>query len=372
MLVGAGEENAGAVDIGDGYAIVMKVESHNHPSAVEPFQGAATGVGGILRDIFTMGARPIAAARQPALRLARFGSLATPGGGHHRRHRLVRQLRGRAHRRRRGPGRPRPTTATRWSTPCAWGSSATRTSRAPPPAAWATPSSSSAPTPAATASTVPPSPRSKTPRPPTAAWSRSATRSWRSCSSRPAWRSFGMPGLVGLQDLGATGLTSSTVEAAAHGSGGLRIDVEQVPRRTAGLTPYEVMLSEIAGAHAGHRRARPRGRDHRGLPSLGPAHRGHRRRSPRTACSTCAKARRSVAQLPVEMLVDAPTYTFPVVRPDYLEQVQALDLAELPLPEDLAATFLDLLAGAQHRQPGAGLRSLRPHGRHQHRHPARR
>jgi phosphoribosylformylglycinamidine synthase II len=59
ILVGPGE-NAGAVDIGDGLAIVMKVESHNHPSAVEPYQGAATGVGGILRDIFTMGARPIA------------------------------------------------------------------------------------------------------------------------------------------------------------------------------------------------------------------------------------------------------------------------------------------------------------------------
>ncbi|HTD78826.1 MAG TPA: AIR synthase related protein, partial [Chloroflexota bacterium] len=53
-------ENAGAVEIGDGLAVVLKMESHNHPSAVEPFQGAATGVGGILRDIFTMGARPIA------------------------------------------------------------------------------------------------------------------------------------------------------------------------------------------------------------------------------------------------------------------------------------------------------------------------
>jgi phosphoribosylformylglycinamidine (FGAM) synthase-like enzyme len=59
ILVGAGEENAGIVDIGDGLAIAFKIESHNHPSAVEPFQGAATGVGGIVRDIFTMGARPI-------------------------------------------------------------------------------------------------------------------------------------------------------------------------------------------------------------------------------------------------------------------------------------------------------------------------
>ena len=60
LLVGAGEENAGLVDIGDGLAVAFKIESHNHPSAVEPYQGAATGVGGIMRDIFTMGARPIA------------------------------------------------------------------------------------------------------------------------------------------------------------------------------------------------------------------------------------------------------------------------------------------------------------------------
>jgi phosphoribosylformylglycinamidine synthase len=73
LLVGAGEENAGLVDIGDGQAIAFKIESHNHPSAVEPYQGAATGVGGILRDIFTMGARPIA-----ALNSLRFGSLDNP------------------------------------------------------------------------------------------------------------------------------------------------------------------------------------------------------------------------------------------------------------------------------------------------------
>lgn len=70
LLVEAGEENAGLVDIGGGYAIAFKIESHNHPSAIEPFQGAATGVGGILRDIFTMGARPIA-----ALNSLRFGML---------------------------------------------------------------------------------------------------------------------------------------------------------------------------------------------------------------------------------------------------------------------------------------------------------
>ena len=70
MLAKAGEENAGLVDLGDGLGCVFKIESHNHPSALEPYQGAATGVGGINRDIFTMGARPIA-----QLNSLRFGDL---------------------------------------------------------------------------------------------------------------------------------------------------------------------------------------------------------------------------------------------------------------------------------------------------------
>ncbi len=75
ILVRAGEENAGVVDIGDGWAIAFKMESHNHPSAIEPFQGAATGVGGIIRDIFTMGARP-----EFCLNSLRFGPITEPVG----------------------------------------------------------------------------------------------------------------------------------------------------------------------------------------------------------------------------------------------------------------------------------------------------
>ncbi len=77
LLVEAGEENAGLVDIGDGLACAFKIESHNHPSAIEPYQGAATGVGGIHRDIFTMGARPIA-----ALNSLRFGDIHLPHTRH--------------------------------------------------------------------------------------------------------------------------------------------------------------------------------------------------------------------------------------------------------------------------------------------------
>jgi len=72
VLQGPGE-NAGVISVGDGWAVAFKMESHNHPSAIEPYQGAATGVGGIIRDIFTMGARPIA-----SLNSLRFGSLDKP------------------------------------------------------------------------------------------------------------------------------------------------------------------------------------------------------------------------------------------------------------------------------------------------------
>src|SRR5439155_13291127 len=71
VLTQRGAENAGAVEIGDGVCVVLKIESHNHPSAIEPYQGAATGVGGIVRDIFAMGARPIA-----ILDSLRFGPIA--------------------------------------------------------------------------------------------------------------------------------------------------------------------------------------------------------------------------------------------------------------------------------------------------------
>ncbi len=106
VICGPGE-NAGVIDIGDGDAAIFKMESHNHPSYIEPYQGAATGVGGILRDVFTMGARPIA-----NMNALRFGSPDHPKMRHlisrrRRRHRRLRQLRRRSDGRRRGQFRPR-------------------------------------------------------------------------------------------------------------------------------------------------------------------------------------------------------------------------------------------------------------------------
>ena len=111
MLQGPGE-NAGVIDVGDGLAVALKVESHNHPSAVEPFQGAATGVGGILRDIFAMGARPIA-----ILDSLRFGELDSERQRHlfaarRRGRRPLRQLRRRRRTSAARSSSSRPTSTT--------------------------------------------------------------------------------------------------------------------------------------------------------------------------------------------------------------------------------------------------------------------
>ncbi len=137
MLAGIGE-NAGVLDIGQGYAVTFKVESHNHPSYVEPYQGAATGIGGIVRDILAMGARPVA-----VMDPLRFGPLDAPDTrrvlpGDRRRRRRLRQLPRAAQHRRRGRLRRAPTPATRSSTRSASGCCATRTCTWPRPAASAT------------------------------------------------------------------------------------------------------------------------------------------------------------------------------------------------------------------------------------------
>ena len=95
VICGPGE-NAGVIDIGDGQAAIFKMESHNHPSYIEPYQGAATGVGGILRDVFTMGARPIANANALPVRAARTSQDEASGARRGRRHRRLWQLRRRA------------------------------------------------------------------------------------------------------------------------------------------------------------------------------------------------------------------------------------------------------------------------------------
>ena len=187
VIQGPGE-NAGVVDIGDGQAIVFKMESHNHPSFIEPYQGAATGVGGILRDVFTMGARPIA-----ALNALRFGDPASsearaiscrassPASAAMAIPSACRRLAARSI-------STRATTATSSSMPWRSASPTPTRSSTRRPKASASPSSISAPRRGATASTAPPwrRPNSTTRRRRSARPCRSAIRSRRNACSKPA------------------------------------------------------------------------------------------------------------------------------------------------------------------------------------------
>ena len=273
-------ENAGVISIGDGLAVAFKIESHNHPSAVEPYQGAATGVGGILRDIFTMGARPIA-----VLDALRFGDPAD-ARTRHLVDGVVRGVGGYGN----CVGVPTvggelvfdPSYAgqparQRHGHRAARGAAADAGRGARARATW---SCCSARRPAATGSAA-------------RRVLASATFADDDPSKRPSVQ-VGDPfaekllieaslelierGLVeGLQDLGAGGITCATSETADRAGTGMRVDLDAIPRREPGMEPFEVMISRVAGADA----ARPSGPTRweavrEVCDALGPAGRDHR------------------------------------------------------------------------------------------------
>src|SRR5216683_6414 len=250
ILVKAGEENAGVVDIGDGWAIAFKIESHNHPSAIEPFQGAATGVGGIIRDIFTMGARP-----EFLLNSLRFGPIACGDANTKANRRLfagvvagiahygncvgVPTIGGEIYFAKSFEGNPLVNVfclgvlrheqlargaARGIGNPVFYvGAETGRDGLAG--AAFA---------------------------------SRELTEE--SKEDRPAVQ-VGDPfkekllleacleliardAVAGIQDMGAAGLTCSTCETASRAGSGIEIDLAKVPKREPGMTPYEILLSE--------------------------------------------------------------------------------------------------------------------------------
>ncbi|MBV9894088.1 MAG: phosphoribosylformylglycinamidine synthase subunit PurL [Chloroflexi bacterium] len=242
VLQGPGE-NAGAVDIGDGLAVVLKMESHNHPSAVEPFQGAATGVGGILRDIFTMGARPVA-----ILNSLRFGALDDP-----RTHYLMAGVIG-------GIGH----YGNCFGTPTVGGEISFLEGYEGNPIVNAM---------CVGIAPVDGIMRARASGPGNAlllvgadtgrdglqgaafASNEDPEASHRGVVQvgnpfleklllEACLATLGSGDVLAMQDLGAAGLTSSAVEMAARGGLGVDIDVARVPRRETGLTPFEVMLSE--------------------------------------------------------------------------------------------------------------------------------
>ena len=283
-------ENAGAVDIGDGLAAVFKIESHNHPSFIEPYQGAATGVGGILRDIFTMGARPIA-----ILNSLRFGPPDDPrtrrilggrGGGHRRLRQRLRLPDGRRRGRVRAVLRAEPAGERVLPRPREDRRTSSRAART----AWATPSSTWAPRPAATASTARPWPRPSSARAarrsgPPCRW---AIPSWRRCCSKPASRRCKTGAVVGIQDMGAAGLTCSTSEMGARAGTGIEIDIAQGAQARDRHDRLRGHALRVAGAHAARGGEGARGRDRRASSRSGTCTRRPSARSPPT--SGCASS----------------------------------------------------------------------------------
>jgi len=350
VLQGPGE-NAGAIDIGDGLAAVFKIESHNHPSFIEPYQGAATGVGGIIRDIFTMGARPIA-----LLNSLRFGSLETPAT----RRLLEGVVAGIA-----GYGNS-------IGIPTVGGEIVFEPSYAGNPLVnvfclgIAKASDIIKGVASGTGNAVY-YVGAKTGRDGIhGATMASAEFDEKSAEKRPAVQ-VGDPfmekllleaclevmqtdALVGIQDMGAAGLTCSTTEMGSRGGAGVEIDVSLVPQRESGMTPYEIMLSEsqermLLVVKRGREAEVERIFDKWELHAV---HIGE----VTTDGMLRVKERGSVvAEIPNRALTDeAPVYQRPMEAPTYLRDVERLDLEALGSegargfqPGDHTATLLALL-----------------------------
>jgi phosphoribosylformylglycinamidine synthase subunit PurL len=248
VLQGPGE-NAGIIDIGDGLAIAFKIESHNHPSFIEPFQGAATGVGGILRDIFTMGARPIA-----VMDSIRFGKLDDEKSGARNRRILEGVVSGIAHY---GNCFGVPTVGGE----CVFEESYDgnplvnvfalgvfrhdeifygKASGVGNPVIYAGAKTGRDGIHGASMASAEFTEESKQKRPNVQVGDPFMEK----LLLEACLEAMKTGAVVGIQDMGAAGLTSSTCEMGSRAGTGVEIDLQHVPQRESGMTPYEIMLSE--------------------------------------------------------------------------------------------------------------------------------
>ena len=349
LLVSAGEENAGLVDIGDNLAVAFKIESHNHPSAVEPYQGAATGVGGIMRDIFTMGARPIA-----SLNSLRFGDLGNPrtralfkgvvkGIGDY------------------GNSFGVPTVAGEvYFDPCYqdnplvnamavgivkqgdWASAVARGAGNPVMIVGSATGRDGIH--GATFASEEISEASEAKRPSVQVGDPFTEKLLLEASLEAIHSGF----VVGIQDMGAAGITCSTSEMSAKGKSGMRIDLDKVPARETAMTAYELMLSEsqermlvvVAKGHEEDVQQIFRKWDlHAEI--IGEVIEGDR--------LVISYRGDVVADLPPESLVlggGAPVYVREAREPEYLSRTRGFDPASVPVPENLSEVLLTLLGAS--------------------------
>ncbi len=341
MLVKAGDENAGLMNIGDGYGVVFKIESHNHPSAIEPFQGAATGVGGINRDIFTMGARPIA-----SLNSLRFGNLkeaktqhllagVVHGIGHYGNCFGVPTVGGEIYFENCYHTNPLVNAMSVGIVKNGETVSATATGKGNPVFFVGSATGKDGIGGASFAS---------------------AEITAESTEELPAVQ-VGDPfqekklleacleviqtgAVVGMQDMGAAGIICSTAEMSAKGEAGMRIDLDKVPTRQAGMKAWELLLSEsqermLLVVEKGKEKAVLDVFEKWDLP-----------------CSNIGEVTDDgmlqffmhgdlEALLPADELVlggGAPQYSRDVKKPQYLQKIQAFNVSDIPDLQDVKQT----------------------------------
>lgn len=347
LLTEAGEENAGAVDIGDGMAVVFKIESHNHPTAVEPYQAAATGVGGILRDIFCMGARPIA-----ALNSLRFGplSMARPrylfdgavrGIGDYGNSFGVPTVGGEVYFEECYIGNPLVNAMAvgicrtdRMASAVAKG--------AGNPVMIVGSSTGRDGIHGATFASEEISEKSEAKRPSVQIGDPFMEKLLLEATLEIIREDL----LVGVQDMGAAGITCCSTEMSAKGESGIEIDLDLVPVREKGMTAYEILLSESQERMlmVGRPETEARIKEICAKWDLNCVNIG---KVTDTGKFVVHKDGEIVADVPSYNLVlggGAPQYTRETRRPAYLDKVQAHDFSDLPQPESYQDVLKRLLA----------------------------
>src|SRR3954453_16473276 len=341
VIQGPGE-NAGVVDIGDGQAVVFKMESHNHPSFIEPYQGAATGVGGILRDVFTMGARPIA-----ALNSLRFGRPDHPKT----RHLVEGVVAGIA-----GYGNAFgvPTVGGEvFFDECYDGNilvNAMAVGLCPTdkiflgraegvgnPVLYFGAKTGRDGIHGATMASAEFDDQSESKRPTVQVGDPFTEK----LLLEACLELMSSDCLVGIQDMGAAGLTSSSVEMAARAGNGIELDLDKVPRRETGMTAYELMLSEsqermLAVVERGHEA------DALAVFAKWDLDAAVVGRVTDTGRIRVLDAGQVVADIPVAPLAEGLKYERPFARPASLDAQRAL--APVAHPDDLGLVLLRLLA----------------------------
>jgi len=347
LLVGAGEENAGLVDIGDGLGCAFKIESHNHPSAIEPYQGAATGVGGIHRDIFTMGARPVA-----SLNSLRFGSMENPrvrylldgvvrGIGDYGNSFGIPVIGGEVFFDESYEGNPLVNAMSIGIVKSDETVSAIAKGIGNPVLIVGS-STGRDGIHGATFASEEISEESEAKRPSVQVGDPFTEKLLLEASLEV----LKTGAVVGMQDMGAAGIACSSSEMTEKGGEGMRIDLDKVPARESGMTAYELLLSEsqermlvVAG----------KGREQEVIDVyekwdlhavvIGEVVQGDK--------VTYWKDGEIKAEIPAEHLClggGAPQYEREAIKPAYLEKTQNFDTDALEHPDDYIATLKKLLS----------------------------